>query len=454
MAAKSPRSPLPSPEGIIVEAGAHVWFQHPTEMWQPCTVAKGCRSKFEEVTLVDGATGATFTTPTTKLLHMHASSLKPVRDMVRLGDLNEAAILHNLRARYSTDLIYTFIGPILVSVNPYRRLPIYADSEIQRYHRGAGAELELEPHIYGVTAQAYRGVLSGAGQNQSLVIGGESGAGKTEATKLAVKFLATVGAVGGGGGGDAGAAGPEQLLLDSSPIMEAFGNAKTVRNDNSSRFGKYMEIQFDRNGKIRGGKVTKYLLEKSRIVRQSPGERNFHILFMVFRLNASVRQQLWLQAEGDDAEAWKQVQTDLSHGAQPAAMDSFGYFSGGAEVAGWDDEEELGHTKRAMTTVGMSAAQQLSVWQVRETTRVCRGLSSFPDGSQRDCMNRADRSSRAFSGLATFASRNRRTGLGRCAPPSARAGAWRSSVRRGCWRWTATPWRCAARSGQWPRGKA
>ena len=132
-----------------------------------------------------------------------------------------------------------------------------------------------------------------------------------------------------------------------------------------------MEIHFGSERRIIGGKINKYLLEKSRIVRQSPGERNFHILFMVFRLNASVRQQLWLQAEGDDAEAWKQVQTDLSHGAQPAAMDSFGYFSGGAEVAGWDDEEELGHTKRAMTTVGMSAAQQLSVWQVRETTSVC-----------------------------------------------------------------------------------
>ena len=116
--------------------------------------------------------------------------------------------------------------------------------------------------------------------------------------------------------------------------MQAFGNAKTVRNDNSSRFGKYMEIQFDRNGKT-AGKVTKYLLEKSR-TRQSPGERNLHPLQALGSTLGG--QQLWLQAEGDDAEAWKQVQTELGHGAQPAAMHAPAFLRR-AEVAGWDDEE-------------------------------------------------------------------------------------------------------------------
>eukprot|EP01043_Picozoa_sp_COSAG02_P099250 COSAG02_NODE_35365_length_469_cov_1.108108_1_plen_145_part_01 len=143
---------LPSPEGLNVETGANVWFASQDHMWLPCKVVRGCRSKAEDVVVLpdtaslDGSVPPEeITTPTTQLLHMHASSLTPVGDMVRLGDLNEAAILHNLRARFRLDLLYPFIGPILVSVNPYKRLPIYAESEIHRYHRAAAAESDLEP---------------------------------------------------------------------------------------------------------------------------------------------------------------------------------------------------------------------------------------------------------------------------------------------------------------------
>lgn len=355
---------LPSPEGLYVEQGAAVWFQSPEHMWLPCKVIRGCRSKFEDVVLLPDTTSLggsvppeEITTPTTRLLHMHASSLTPVRDMVRLGDLNEAAILHNLRARFRSGLIYTFIGPILVSVNPYKRLPIYAESEIQRYHRAAATESDLEPHIYGVTSQAYRQLRTTA-QNQSMVISGESGAGKTEATKCAVRFLATV-----GGKSSADGTGPEQLLLDCSPIMEAFGNAKTVRNNNSSRFGKYMEIKFDRQGIIRGGKVTKYLLEKSRIVGQTQGERNFHIFFMIFKLDIATRQSLWLHLDSD-GDAWKGRSGRCKHGERPETVDSFAFLAGGSEVDGWDDEAELGDTRRAMATIGLREQHQLTVWQV------------------------------------------------------------------------------------------
>ena len=357
---------LPSPEGMVCDDGQMVWFRHDAEhMWLPCTVTRGCQSKFEEVELAPevsslGAAAAPpppFTTPTTMLLHMHPSSKEAVRDMVRLGDLNEASILHNLRLRFSLDLIYTLIGPILVSVNPYTRLPIYAEVDIVRYNRAASADAleSLEPHIFGVTAQAYRQLRTTA-TNQSMVISGESGAGKTEATKCAVRFLAAV------GGQGAGSRGPEQLLLDSSPIMEAFGNAKTVRNNNSSRFGKYMEIQFDRHGVIRGGKVTKYLLEKSRIVGQAKGERNFHMFFMLFKLDLTTRLPLWL-AEDGDGDSWKMRASSSKHGEQPESVGNFHYLSGGSAIDGWNDASELADIQRAMVTIGMSAPHQLGVWQ-------------------------------------------------------------------------------------------
>jgi len=242
----------------------------------------------EDGTIYDSTAGA--------VVHMHPSCLEPVPNLVMLGDLNEAAILHNLRIRYREDQIYTYIGPILVSCNPYKRMSIYTSELIAQYnsHRGGAFSSGLEPHCYEVAATAYNNVVT-EGQNQSMVISGESGAGKTEATKLCVRFLAEVAA-----SKEASGVGKEQLLLESSPIMEAFGNAKTVRNNNSSRFGKYMEVMFGPDTDlIIGGRITKYLLEKSRIVGQNRGERNFHAFYQVFCLPGADRKRLSILKASD-----------------------------------------------------------------------------------------------------------------------------------------------------------
>lgn len=193
-------------------------------------------------------------------------------DMVRMTDVNEATILHNLRMRFIEDYIYTNIGTILVSVNPFKNIPgMYSDEKIQGYLHLPKGEYGA-PHIFQIAANAYSG-LKNERENQSIIISGESGAGKTEATKQCLQFFAR-------------AAGSidnnmQERVLSANPILEAFGNAKTVRNNNSSRFGKWMEVHFNGRGQIAGSRITNYLLEKSRVVSQAPGERNYHIFYQL-----------------------------------------------------------------------------------------------------------------------------------------------------------------------------
>ena len=287
-------------------------------------------------------------------LAMHKSSLTAMPNMVDLGDLNEAAILHNLRIRYNDGddyngthvgtQIFTFIGPILISVNPYKGLPIFNKDYIQLYFNqteDTPREQRLPPHAYEVTNCAFRNMLRGK-KNQSMVISGESGAGKTEATKICLSFLAEIaGSVGGDDSGDART--PSQLLLDSSPIMEAFGNAKTVRNNNSSRFGKYMDLYFGEGEKICGGKINKYLLEKSRIVYQADGERNYHVFFHLFHLPKE-----WV-------DSYKLTK----------AEDYFYLQQGGCTtVEGIDDPEELALAREAFTRLLIPESEQKLLYGV------------------------------------------------------------------------------------------
>ncbi|XP_076381482.1 unconventional myosin 10A isoform X3 [Megalopta genalis] len=203
-----------------------------------------------------------------------------VEDMIQLTDLNEASLLWNLKIRYDKELIYTYTGSILVAVNPYKMFDIYGLDQVKLYEgRILGT---LPPHLFAVGSSAYSQVTAAnnASANQVVVISGESGSGKTESTKLVMQYLAAVNRA------------PNNLvteqILEATPLLESFGNAKTPRNDNSSRFGKYLEVYF-RDGVIVGGRITQYLLEKSRIVTQASEERNYHVFY---ELLAGLDQQL------------------------------------------------------------------------------------------------------------------------------------------------------------------
>ncbi|XP_062844417.1 unconventional myosin-Ic isoform X2 [Trichomycterus rosablanca] len=196
-----------------------------------------------------------------------------VQDFLLLDNYtSEAAFIENLRRRYKENLIYTYIGSVLVSVNPYKELGIYSKQNMERY-RGVNF-YEISPHIFGLADNSYR-ALRTERKDQCILISGESGAGKTEASKKILQYYTST-------------CPPRnnthairERLLQSVPVLEAFGNAKTLRNDNSSRFGKYMDVQFDYKGAPIGGHILNYLLEKSRVVHQNHGERNFHIFYQM-----------------------------------------------------------------------------------------------------------------------------------------------------------------------------
>uniref|UniRef100_H3DEN5 Myosin IH n=1 Tax=Tetraodon nigroviridis TaxID=99883 RepID=H3DEN5_TETNG len=195
-----------------------------------------------------------------------------IQDFVLLDETTEAAFLGNLKKRFSKDLIYTYVGTLLVSVNPYKELDIYNKKDMELY-KGVNF-FELPPHLYALADNAYQTMLAEF-NNHFILISGESGAGKTEASKKILQYYAV--------------SCPSTALLNtvrdkmlmSNPILEAFGNAKTLKNDNSSRFGKYMDIEFDSQGDAVGGHILNYLLEKSRVVHQNHGERNFHIFYQI-----------------------------------------------------------------------------------------------------------------------------------------------------------------------------
>uniref|UniRef100_A0A8C8FVA4 Osteoclast-stimulating factor 1 n=1 Tax=Oncorhynchus tshawytscha TaxID=74940 RepID=A0A8C8FVA4_ONCTS len=250
-----------------------------------------------------------------------------VDDMVLLSKINEDAITDNLKKRYMDDYIFTYIGSVLISVNPFKQLPYFTDREVELY-QGA-AQYENPPHIYALADNMYRNMMIDC-ENQCVIISGESGAGKTVAAKYIMGYISKV------SGGGPKVQHVKDIILQSNPLLEAFGNAKTVRNNNSSRFGKYFEIQFSRGGEPDGGKISNFLLEKSRVVSQNQGERNFHIYYQM-RENLGV-----------------------------TTPDYYLYLnqSGTYTVEDVNDKKEFSDTMEAMSVVGLSVDDQDMVMQI------------------------------------------------------------------------------------------
>jgi myosin heavy subunit len=196
-------------------------------------------------------------------------------DLVQMDDVTRMTVVDNLRRRLKANMIYTAVGDILIAINPYKMMNLYTPAVIDRFIKMD--KVDCEPHVFGIAMNAFRALIADR-KNQSILISGESGAGKTEATKQCLHLLSEVAL---SSTGDSELTGIENKILSANPVLEAFGNAKTVRNDNSSRFGKYMQVHFNDRQVIVGCSTTNYLLEKSRVVNPSAGERNFHVMYQL-----------------------------------------------------------------------------------------------------------------------------------------------------------------------------
>lgn len=262
----------------------------------------------------------------------HNVKLSGVDDMVLLSKVTEEAIVENIKKRYIDDYIFTCIGPVLVSVNPFKQMPYFGDKEVDMY-QGA-APYENPPHIFGVADNMFRNLIVD-NESQCVIISGESGAGKTVAAKYIMSFIARV------SGGGARVQKLKDVILQSNPLLEAFGNAKTVRNNNSSRFGKYVEMQFSSGGQPEGGRVSNFLLEKSRVTMQNPGERSFHIFYQLC------------------CGATQQTKKELGI----TQMDYYHYLSygGSHKVEGTNDAYDFQETLKAMSVMGLHENQQAAI---------------------------------------------------------------------------------------------
>uniref|UniRef100_A0A8B9L8F5 Unconventional myosin-VI n=1 Tax=Astyanax mexicanus TaxID=7994 RepID=A0A8B9L8F5_ASTMX len=265
-----------------MEDGKPVWAPHPIDGFQLGTIVDIGADSLTIEPLKER--GKPFLAPVNQVFPAEDDVNKHVEDNCSLMYLNEATLLNNVRVRYSKDKIYTYVANILIAVNPYYDIPkLYSSDTIKQYQgRSLGT---LPPHVYAIADKAYRD-MKVLKMSQSIIVSGESGAGKTENTKFVLRYLTTS----YGTGQDI-----DERIVEANPLLEAFGNAKTVRNNNSSRFGKFVEIHFNTKNAVVGGFVSHYLLEKSRICRQSQEERNYHIFYRLCAgASEDIREQFHL----------------------------------------------------------------------------------------------------------------------------------------------------------------
>lgn len=261
-----------------------MWAPHPTEGFQMGNIVDiGPDSLTIEPV---GQKGKTFLALINQVFPAEDDSKKDVEDNCSLMYLNEATLLHNIKVRYSKDRIYTYVANILIAVNPYFDIPkIYSSDTIKSYQgRSLGT---MPPHVFAIADKAFRD-MKVLKMSQSIIVSGESGAGKTENTKFVLRYLTES----YGTGQDI-----DDRIVEANPLLEAFGNAKTVRNNNSSRFGKFVEIHFNEKSSVVGGFVSHYLLEKSRICVQGKEERNYHIFYRLCAgASEDIRERLHLSS--------------------------------------------------------------------------------------------------------------------------------------------------------------
>lgn len=259
-----------------------------------------------------------------------------VSDMTLLTTISNEGVNENLQKRWTNGEIYTYIGAVLISVNPFRDLGIYGEETLQRY-RGKN-RLEVPPHVFGIAESAYYN-MNAYHENQCVIISGESGAGKTEAAKRIMQYIAVV-----SGGQDSSIQEIKDMVLATNPLLESFGCAKTLRNNNSSRHGKYLEIMFNGVGEPVGAQITNYLLEKGRVVGQIENERNFHIFYQ-FTKGASDEQRELFGLQGPEAYAYTSLSNCL-------------------EVSDIDDVKDYHDTITAMGVIGLTPDEQNEIFKM------------------------------------------------------------------------------------------
>lgn len=322
--------------------GARVWIRDPEVVWKAGELAKNFNKGDKSIVVILGSEDEIEEEITIKL--KSEEDLPPLRnpeiligenDLTSLSYLHEPAVLFNLHERFiRSNAIYTYCGIVLVAVNPYEQLPLYSEDVIRAY---SGQDMgSMDPHIFAVAEEAFK-KLARFDENQSIIVSGESGAGKTVSAKYAMRYFATV-------GGSSAETQVEKKVLASNPIMESIGNAKTTRNDNSSRFGKYIEISFNRQHHIIGANMRTYLLEKSRVVYQAQDERNYHVFYQ-------------LCAAADQPEM---AHLKLGH------PDEFFYTNQGDSptVDTIDDAKQLEETKDAFSVLGIDEKTQMLIFQI------------------------------------------------------------------------------------------
>ncbi|AEE28340.1 Myosin family protein with Dil domain-containing protein [Arabidopsis thaliana] len=318
---------------VLHSIGSHVWFEDPEVAWIDGEVEK---INGQEV-VIQATTGKKVTAKLSKIYPKDVEApAGGVDDMTKLSYLHEPGVLQNLKIRYELNEIYTYTGNILIAINPFQRLPHIYDAHMMQQYKGAPLG-ELSPHVFAVADVAYRAMIN-EGKSNSILVSGESGAGKTETTKMLMRYLAYL-------GGRAVTEGRtvEQQVLESNPVLEAFGNAKTVRNNNSSRFGKFVEIQFDKQGRISGAAIRTYLLERSRVCQISDPERNYHCFYLL------------CAAPQEEIEKYK-----LGHPKTFHYLNQSKCF----ELVGISDAHDYLATRRAMDIVGISEKEQEAIFRV------------------------------------------------------------------------------------------